>query len=552
MPAWRAGRALYPVDIQIDNDSSERYTVLHIAAPDTPGFLYEFTNALAINRIYVARVTVGSVGNRVMDTLYVTDENGQKIVAPERQRELRAATVLIKHFTHLLPQCPDPETALLHFREFLGELFSRPNWPDELASLERHEVLDALARLLGVSEFLWDDFLRMQHANLFPVVRNVGDLPEARTRKQLQAMLRAELEAAPDVTAKKDALNAFKDREMFRADMRHILGYSVEFGQFSSELTDLAEVVVEATRQLCDAELRTRFGSPRQADGQPAPLCVCGLGKCGGRELGFASDIELMFIFVGGGHTTGPEVITTAEYYERLVESFVACIRARREGTFHVDLQLRPYGKNGSMAVALDAFRRYFAPDGEAWAYERQALVKLRPIAGDTRLGEEIVALRDQYVYQGGWFDVAAMRAMRERQIRHLVTGGTLNTKFSPGGLVDLEYLVQALQIIHGERYPAVRETHTGRALDALAQVGVLSNEHYTQLREALIFLRRLINALRVVRGNARDLTVPSMDSEEFAFLARRLGYANDLESLRQDLLRHTGNVQELSRRLLG
>jgi glutamate-ammonia-ligase adenylyltransferase len=552
--------ALYPVDIEIDNDRSERYTVLHIAALDTPGFLYELTNALAIYRIYVARVTVGSVGNRVMDTLYVTDENGQKITAPERQRELRAATVLIKHFTHLLPHSPNPETALIHFREFLGQLFTHPNWPDELASLERHDVLDALARLLGVSDFLWDDFLRMQHANLFPVVRDVGDLPAARTREQLQAMLRAEIAAAPDAAAKREALNAFKDREMFRADMRHILGYSVEFGQFSSELTDLTEVVVEAACQVCDAELRARFGAPLQADGQPARLCICGLGKCGGRELGFASDIELMFIFAGGGNTTGPQVVTTAEYYERLVETFVASIRARREGTFHVDLQLRPYGKNGTMAVALDAFRRYFAPDGEAWAYERQALVKLRPIAGDISLGREIVALRDQYVYQGGPFDVAAMRAMRERQIRHLVSGGTLNTKFSPGGLVDLEYLVQALQINHGASHPPVRETHTGRALDALAAVGVLSPERYILLREALIFLRRLINALRVVRGNARDLTVPATpvqgpgttaDSEEFAFLARRLGYGTELESLRQDLLRHTGNVQELSRTLL-
>lgn len=555
-----AARSLYPVDIEIDNDCSERYTVLNIAAPDTPGFLYEFTNALAINRIYVARVTVGSVGKRVMDTLYVTDENGQKITAPDRQRELRAATVLIKHFTHLLPRSPNPETALIHFREFLGQLFTHPNWPDELASLERHDVLDALARLLGVSDFLWDDFLRMQHANLFPVVRDVGDLPAARTRSQLEAMLRDEIDAAPDAAARHEALNAFKDREMFRADMRHILGYSVEFGQFSSELTDLAEVVVAAACLLVDAELRARFGAPLQADGQPARLCVCGLGKCGGRELGFASDIELMFVFAGGGNTAGPEVITTAEYYERLVESFVALIRARREGTFHVDLQLRPYGKNGTMAVALDAFRRYFAPDGEAWAYERQALVKLRPIAGDVGLGQEIVALRDTYVYQGGTFDVAAMRAMRERQIRHLVTGGTLNTKFSPGGLVDLEYLVQALQITHGANLPAVRETHTGRALDALAEAGILSGEEYTRLREALIFLRRLINALRVVRGNARDLTVPptpvqgpgtTADSEEFAFLARRLGYAGELEPLRQDLLRHTGSVQELSRTLL-
>jgi glutamate-ammonia-ligase adenylyltransferase len=338
---------------------------------------------------------------------------------------------------------------------------------------------------------------------------------------------------------------------MFRTDMRHILGYAVEFGQFSSELTDLAEVVVEATCQLCDAELRARFGAPLQADGRPARMCVCGLGKCGGRELGFASDIELMFVFLGGGHTAGPQVVTAAEYYERLVESFVASIHARREGTFHVDLQLRPYGKNGSMAVALDAFRRYFAPDGEAWAYERQSLVKLRPIAGDADFGREIVALRDDYVYRGEPFDVAAMRAMRERQIRHLVTGGTLNAKFSPGGLVDVEYLVQALQINHGSANPALRETHTGRALTELAEAGILSAEQYVQLREALVFLRRLINALRVVRGNAKDLTVPRADSEEFAFLARRLGYAGDLEQLRQDLLRHTGNVQEQSRRLL-
>lgn len=550
--ADKAATTLYPVDIEIDNTSSSCYTVLTIETPDTPGFLYEFSNALTLNRIYIARVIVSSVGNRVRDILYVTDEYGQKITSPEKQRELRAATVLIKHFTHLLPHSPDPETALLHFREFLAQLFTRPSWPDELASLERHDVLDALARLLGVSEFLWDDFLRMQYANLFPVVRNVDALAAARSRKQLREMLCRELEAASDYAARREALNAFKDREMFRVDMRHILGYITEFGQFSSELSDLAEVVVEAAVHLCEDELRARFGVPLRMDGQPAQLCVCALGKFGGRELGFASDIELMFVFQGGGQTSGPYSISTAEYYERLVQSFVATIRARREGTFHIDLQLRPYGKHGGMAVPLEAFRRYFAPDGEAWAYERQALVKLRPLFGDAALAQEILTLRDTYVYHGEPFDVTAMRAMRERQIRHLVTGGTLNAKFSPGGLVDLEYLVQALQINHGANSPALRETNTGRALTALEEAGILSAEQYTRLREALIFLRRLINALRVVRGNARDLTVPPADSEEFAFLARRLGYGNNLTQLHQDLLQHTGNVQELSHQLLG
>jgi len=542
---------LYPVDIEIDNTLSDRYTVLKIDAPDTVGFLYEFSNALAINRVYIAQMTVDSVGNRVEDILYVTDERGQKITAPEKQRELRAATVLIKHFTHLLPLSPDPETALLHFREFLGKLFARPDWPDELASLERHQVLDALARLLGVSEFLWDDFLRMQYANLIPVVRDVDELATAKSKEELGTALQAALAAAPDGAGRRDALNAFKDREMFRVDMRHILGHIAEFGQFSAELTDLAEVVVEAAYHLCQEELQARFGLPMLADGSPCTMSVCALGKCGGRELGFASDVELMFIFTGNGETGGPDVITNAEFYERLVQAFIAAIRAKREGVFEVDLQLRPYGQAGSMAVSLEAFRRYFAPEGEAWAYERQALVKLRPIAGDVQMGEEIVALRDAFVYGGEPFDVAAMRAMRERQIRHLVTGGTLNAKHSPGGLVDVEYIVQGLQINHGHDHPSLRRTNTGQAMAALADAGILEAEDHVQLREALIFLRRLINALRMVRGSAKDLTVPPAESEEFSFLARRLGYAGELDRLREDLTRHTSRVQELSRRLL-
>ena len=185
--------------------------------------------------------------------------------------------MLVKHFTHLLPQSPNPELALLHFNEYLGELFARPSWPDELASLERPEVLGALARLLGVSDFLWDDFLRMQYANLFPVVQDVDALASGKTRNQLAAELAAELAAAPDPEARRDRLNAFKDREMFRVDMRQILGRIPAFGQFSAELTDLAEVIVEATARFCTAELLAVHGEPRAAvtaaaHGRPAAL----------------------------------------------------------------------------------------------------------------------------------------------------------------------------------------------------------------------------------------------------------------------------------------
>jgi glutamate-ammonia-ligase adenylyltransferase len=280
-------------------------------------------------------------------------------------------------------------------------------------------------------------------------------------------------------------------------------------------------------------------------------MAVCALGKCGGRELGFASDIELMFVYGGNGRTAGPHTITTAEFYEKVVESFVSTIQAKREGIFEIDLQLRPYGKSGSMAVSLEAFRRYFAPDGPAWAYERQALVKLRPIAGNPDLGQHVATLRDQFVYTGEPFDVTAMRAMRERQIRHLVTGGTFNAKYSPGGLVDVEYLVQGLQITHGHLDPTLRQTNIRQAMAALTQAGILSEDSYTQLRKAHTFLRWLIDGLRMVRGNAKDLTVPPADSEAFAFLARRLRYENNVSQLRDDLEYYTTSVQELSTRLL-
>ncbi len=544
---------LHPIDIEIDNEESDRYTVLRIDAPDTIGFLYEFTNALALSDIHIARVNVASEGNRVRDTLYLTDARGNRITDPEKQRELRVATVLVKHFTHLLPQSPNAESALLHFREFLERLLERPNWPDELASLDRPQVLRALARLLGVSDFLWDDFLRMQYANLFPVVRDVDALLQARPQPALRAELAQTLAAAPDGAARRAALNAFKDREMFRIDMRHIEGHSQGFRQFSAELTDLAEVVVEAAFRLVEGELRARYGAPCLEDGRPCPMSVCALGKCGGRELGFASDIELMFVYAGSGETAGPARISCAEFYDKLVLEVTNAIRARREGIFEIDLQLRPHGQAGSLAVSLDSFRRYFAPGGAAWDYERQALIKLRPIAGDAGLGAQVMALRDKFVYEelGPLFDVAALHAMRERQLRRLVTGGTINAKFSRGGLVDVEYLVQVLQLRHGRTTPALRLTNTSEAISALAAAGALSAPDAAALHEAYTFLRTLIDALRMVRGNARDLTVPPAESEDFAFLARRLGYGQDLPRLRADIERYMTEVQALSARLL-
>jgi glutamate-ammonia-ligase adenylyltransferase len=543
---------LLPVEIDIDNTASNDYTVIRIDAPDTIGFLYELTNALALNGVNISRVSVTSMGHRVHDTLFVTDLHDKKITDPEKQQRLRAATVLVKHFTHLLPHTSNPESALLHFHEFVAQLFDQPDWAKEIASIERPDVLDALARLLGVSDFLWEDFLRMQHANLFPIVENVQSLTVAKTKTQLRNELNAKLQSAGDLQLKRDVLNAFKDREMFRIDMRFIQGMATEFWMFSAELTHLGEVVVEAAYELSFQNLLQRHGAPRSDGGQPCAICVCALGKFGGREIGLASDIELMFLYEGDGMTSGPQAITNSEFLVNLVHEVRRTIRAKREGIFEIDLRLRPYGKAGSLGVTLEAFQRYFSPGGAAWNYERQALVKLRPLAGDFAFGQRIVAVRNECVYTGEPFDAGAMRALRERQVRQLVKGGTINAKFSPGALVDAEYLIQALQITHGRDHLELRTTNTSDALTALMRIGILSSQDFVKLRDALDFLRRLMEGLRIVRGSAKDLTVPAPASDEFSYLARRLGYEPEHLRLLDELNKHTAIVQELSRRLLG
>lgn len=551
------------ITVRVHNDPAEEGTRLTIRATDTPGFLFEWTSALALLQIDIRRVEIETVRHEVQDTFWVTDAHGRKIEDPQRLQELKVAATLIKQFTHWLAFAPDPVLALKQFRALTQQLLGRPDWLADLESLKHQDVLRTLAELMGVSQFLWEDFLRQQHENLFPVLRDIPALEQTKTLPQLCDELVRELRQAADALPPAGAagavptppsaesgivpaswtehlgalaaqtppqpliaaLNQFKDREMFRIDLMRITR-RIDLDGFSQALSDLAEVVVQAALALAAEQVHAALGLRPLSPSGPCPWVVCGLGKFGGRELGVASDLELMVIYAQEGVAQALRPVRHSEYFERLVQTLLATLVARREGIFEIDLRLRPHGKAGSLATSLAGFRSYFAADGPAQPYERLALVKLRPVAGDAALAAEVQAIRDQFVYDGRPLDYANLHHLRHRQATELVPPHMVSAKHSPGGLVDIEYFVQARQIEVGATHPEVRVTSTQEAIQRLEALGAIPPAQAQALRDAYRFLRELIEALRVVRGHARDLTIPPAGSREFLHLARRMGYA--------------------------
>ncbi len=286
---------LMPVEIDIDPEGAGGATMLSIQSRDLRGFLFAFTTALASLKINIVRADVRTVGGTARDTFWLTDAGGAKITSDEDLRELRAAAALIKHFTHLLPRSSDPQMALRQFSALIKQVLSRSDWTGEIHALESPEVLETLAEVMGVSRFLWEDFLRMQHESLFPVLVDTSSLDENRPAEPLETALREQLASAPDDKTAVDYLNRFKNREMFRIGLRHITG-RVNFVQFAGELSALTGVVVSSPAELVERALNKRHGRPRLADGSRCQWCICALGKFGGREMGFGSDIELVFV----------------------------------------------------------------------------------------------------------------------------------------------------------------------------------------------------------------------------------------------------------------
>ena len=541
---------LHPVRIDFDNERSPTDTMIDIRSTDTPAFLYAFANALAMRGVYIRKARVQQIGVELHDRFFVRGRHGHKIDDPSDQQELRLTATFIKQFTHFLTWAPDPSKALDHFDRFLDQLLEGGRTGRALDFLKEQKTLATLARLLGTSDFLWEDFLRRQHANLLPMLEGYQHLPLVRPKADMVRELRKRIASVRSDEQRRRALNQYKDEEMFRIDMKHLLDPHSTLADFSRGLSDLAEVVLDQAIRDCRTKLSHPYGAPRLKDGKVCPFGIFGMGKFGGRELGYASDIEVLFVYGGPGTTSGKQPLANSEYFERLAQEILGWIEAKQEGIFHLDVRLRPHGSKGSLANSVAEIERYYSPGGLAAPFERQALIKLRHVGGDETLGHRVEAHRDAYVYSKQPWDAGVALDLRRRQVKEFVEPNQINIKYSPGGLIDIEYGVQYLQLQHGHRHAAVRTPNTLLALDALGQKKILPNREVQALQEAYLFFRLLIDGLRIVRGHAKDLVLPSPDSEGFVFLARRVGYTTETweegaKKLDSDIQRHMGVARD-------
>jgi len=401
-------------------------------------------------------------------------------------------------------------------------------------------VARSLAVVWTCSDFVADACLR--DAALLPWLCVAGRLEQAATVEALERDLDEALASNGDDPRFMDALRRFRRRQLVRIAWRDLAGLA-DVETVLQELSLLADVCIGAACRRAAATLEVRHGVPRDADGNPLDLMVLGMGKLGGGELNFSSDIDLVFLFPGHGETTGPRPMEFEEYFARVgrrVAQLLGTVTA--EGfVYRVDLRLRPFGESGPEVVSFDAFEDYLQQHGRDW--ERYAYVKARPVHGAAAFDELYRNVLRPFVFRRyldfGVFE--SLRGMKELIAREVERRELRdNVKLGPGGIREIEFVVQAFQLIRGGGKPALQTRRLLEALPLLAGQKLLAPGAVEELGDSYRFLRRVENRLQE-RNDEQTHDLPQ-DEAGRARLALAMN-APDWPTLAAQIERHRRRV---------
>lgn len=451
---------------------------------------------------------------------------------------------------------PDPEGA----RAFLSRLRA-PDFASPI-DLDRDRLtLSHLLTLAGNSPFLSETLLRHPENIAWLKAETERNFDRIKSSEQLSEDLARFITRTIDVD---DAtrLAMFKRREMLRIYLRDCLGIAT-LSEVTEELSNLADVILSYSLARAHQVLTNLYGTPQTHDErgriEKSEFAILALGKLGCRELNYASDIDLLFLYSAGGETSGdgrsPEsIIGNKEFFGRAAELIVQMIgRSSAEGAvYRIDLRLRPYGRDGDLVWDIERAAEYYRNRAHNW--ERQALIRARVSAGS----EAVVAGFLEKVCDAVFSKDAlpetlegVRRAKEKIDRKEAARGRGFNVKLGPGGIREIEFIAQALQLKHGGREPWVRSAQTLIVLARLAEKDYLSEAERARLSAAYTFLRTVEHRLQMEHG-AQIHTLPA-SRERLAILARRCGYtqADDPVALFiRELQKHTSEVRAVYNRV--
>jgi [glutamine synthetase] adenylyltransferase / [glutamine synthetase]-adenylyl-L-tyrosine phosphorylase len=462
---------------------------------------------------------------------------------------------LADHLAQALAEAADPDTALVRLQRYLDASPGPNNALDLMDAAPRFAQM--LVTVLDQSHYLTDIVCRNPEY-VFWLWEEV-DLDTARSRDDLLDELSRQEAVFPGFEARCEALRRFKRREILRIATRDIYAH-VSVESLTQDLSNLAEATLEAALSGALPELLERYGRPEMdlPDGEEAPpgcgFVILGLGKLGGCELNFSSDIDLIFLCARDGETAGGDwrPVTNAEFYQKLGQRIIKAIsETTSEGRiFRVDMRLRPDGRAAHLAISLDRALHYYEASGQAW--ERQALIKARPVAGDLALGEAFLEQTRPYVFPRYFDDetLEDIRGMKTQSEARTHGRGETETevKLGRGGIRDIEFTVQMLQLLNAGRFPELRVRGTLDAITVLGTLGLLRPLEAETLRSSYTFLRQVEHRLQI-EGSQQRHALPS-DPKAIDLFARRLGYPSG-ESFMRDYRERAEETRHVLERFL-
>lgn len=427
---------------------------------------------------------------------------------------------LAVEFVGYLPGCPDPDRAFNNFERMLAKVRGPLSMVTFL--LRKPSSLAILLQLFSTSQYFSEliiaspeyfDFLWEEgHQALDPKVLKDEILREARgiwDNEELALHL----------------IRRHRQRELLRIGYRDIiLGEPLD--RITRSISDLADALVEVSLTVAYRKEAQRHGEPRSSTGVLSRLVVLAMGKLGGRELNYSSDIDLMLIYELEGRTDGDRSIGNQEFFNQVVRSIVRLLSASTAKGFayRVDLRLRPHGHDAPLCLSMKSTLAYYDQHGRTW--ERQALVKARPIAGSLRLGEEFLRAIEPFIYRRylSHVEINDIKAIKRRiENKAKKSGDSTDLKTSPGGIRDIEFVVQFLQLVNGGVLGEIRERNTLAALKKLVATGCINQDEHASLEMAYRFLRKAEHRLQFM-FDLQTHRLPDRPSE-LNKLALRLGY---------------------------